>query len=104
MQPSGCSSGARTVPGKTILTEDPRGCVDQFPPTAVQLILLQRCQKVQIYRKGIEKSYSRVDLPDAVARDRATVNRRCRRRGFWGGDQTESSLSLHRSLDPLASV
>ena len=43
----GCSFGARNVPGKTILTEDPRGCADQFPPTAVQLILLQRCPKVQ---------------------------------------------------------
>ena len=49
MQPSGCSFGARNVPGNTILTEDPRGCVDQFPPTAVQFILLQRCPKVQVY-------------------------------------------------------
>jgi putative DNA methylase len=35
------------VLGKTILTEDPRGCVDQFPATAGQLNALQRCQKVQ---------------------------------------------------------
>ena len=56
MQPSGCSFGARMVPGKTILTEDPRGCVDQFPPTAVQLILLKRCPKMQSWTRGAMKT------------------------------------------------
>ena len=51
MQPSGCSFGVSNVLGKTILTEDRRGCVDQFPPTAVQLILLQRYPKVQTNKK-----------------------------------------------------
>jgi hypothetical protein len=40
------------VLGKTVLTEDPRGCVDQFPATAGQLNALQRCQKVQQYHKA----------------------------------------------------
>ena len=67
MQPLGCSFGARTVLGKTILREDPHGCVDQFPPTAVQFVLLQRCPKVPKQVEGIKIAEE--------GRDAVTANR-----------------------------
>lgn len=43
------ASSKRIVPGKTILTDDTRGCVTQFPATAQPLNLLRKCRKVEFF-------------------------------------------------------
>ena len=51
-QQSRCIFGEGIVCGKTILTEAPVCCADQFPASAAQLRLLLRCQNVPYHTTG----------------------------------------------------